>query len=155
MPKFKSVIASVIIILAVIFSAAAFSRASLNLFSAPERASPGNWIKEEQIIVTKDQVTLNILNPTWARFTDTNSMDPFIDEQTNAIEIKPESAEMIQVGDIISYRTSIGTIIHRVIEISSDQQGIYYRVQGDNNTISDPLLVRFKDIEGVVVAVIY
>src|SRR3989344_87490 len=114
---------------------------SFNLFSSRERSSPSDWISEQQISVQKDKVILNILNPTWAKFTNTNSMDPFIDEHSNAIEIKPNSPEQINVGDVISYNSPYGIIIHRVIDINSDQTGLYYTVQGDNNTISDPVKV--------------
>ncbi|OGZ62817.1 MAG: hypothetical protein A2639_01975 [Candidatus Staskawiczbacteria bacterium RIFCSPHIGHO2_01_FULL_34_27] len=82
-------------------------------------------------------------------------MDPFIDEDSHAIEIIPDSPGKIQVGDVISYKTSYGIIIHRVINKGEDNKGVYYLVQGDNNTIRDPFKVRFDEVQGVVVAVIY
>ena len=126
-----------------------------NFLVSQERPSPGDWIKENQIEVTNNQVILKVLNPTWAKFTNTNSMDPFIDENSNAIEILPENPNEINVGDVISYKTSYGIIIHRVIEKGEDNQGIYFLVQGDNNTLRDPFKVRYDDVQGVVVAVIY
>lgn len=126
-----------------------------SFISGKEISSPGNWIDEEQIKVYQNRVVLEIPNTLWAGFTNTNSMDPFLDEQANAIEIKPTDPDSIDVGDVISYKTAYGTIIHRVVEKSLDEEGVYYLVKGDNNVFQDPFKVRFADVQGVVVAVIY
>lgn len=124
-------------------------------FQSHEVHSPSNWIDSKQIKVYEDKVVVDIKNATWARFTNTNSMDPLIDEHSHAIEILPEDPHTIDVGDVISYRTTYGTVIHRVIERGQDQEGLYYIVKGDNNQFTDPFKVRYDAIEGVVVAVIY
>ena len=126
-----------------------------SFFSSKEIHSPSDWIKEKQIKVYPNQVVITVNQPTWASFTNTNSMDPFIDEDSNAIEIKPKSALDIKVGDVISYQTKYGIIIHRVVKVDQDEKGIYYLAKGDNNKLTDPAKVRFKDVVGVVVAVIY
>lgn len=141
-------------VLLIIFSIMVFSFSD-SLLASPERSSPGDWIKEEDIAVRNNQVIFKVLNPTWAKFTDTNSMDPFIDETSHAIEIIPDTPDKINVGDVISYQTSYGIIIHRVIDKGEDEKGIYFIVQGDNLQLRDPFKVRFPDIQGVVVAVIY
>ncbi|MBU1111616.1 MAG: signal peptidase I [Nanoarchaeota archaeon] len=127
----------------------------LNFWGGAEIASPSDWVSEDQIKVYDDTVILQLTGATWAKFTDTNSMDPFLDDGANAIEIMPDSAEDIQVGDIISYQTDSGIIIHRVIEVGEDNDGIYYTVQGDNNSFADPVKVRYSDVVGVLVAIIY
>jgi len=146
----------IIISILLLFSVSAISldKQSGN-FKSPEIDSPGDWIKENQINVYNDKVTLDIEKATWAKFTNTNSMDPFIDEGSNAIEILPEDPEKINVGDVISYRSKDKIIIHRVIDKGKDLDGIYYIVKGDNNTFSDPYKVRYNDVKGVVVVVIY
>jgi len=126
-----------------------------SFFSSPEIQSPGNWIKENQIQVYQNKVILNIDNPSWASFTNTNSMDPFLDEDSHAIEIQPSVPEQIQPGDIISYKTPYGIIIHRVLETGEDNNGPYFIVKGDNNQLKDPYKVRFNQIKGVLVAIIY
>ena len=126
-----------------------------SFFGGNEISSPSDWILEENISVYPDKVVINIENPTWARFTDTNSMDPFFDAESNAIEILPADPHLIKVGDIIAYQTSLGTVIHRVVEKGHDEEGLYYQVKGDNNTLADPLKVRYSDVRGVVVAIIY
>lgn len=125
------------------------------ILKSAELSSPSDWIKQEQIRVSKNGVVLNVRNPFWAEFANTNSMDPFIDEQANAIEISPKDPAAINIGDVISYKSEQEMIIHRVIQKSMDEQGIYFIVKGDNNPIADPVKVRFSDIQGVVVAVIY
>ena len=125
------------------------------IFGGAENASPGDWVKEDQIKVYSDQVVLNISGATWASFTNTNSMDPFLDENSNAIEIIPKNPDAIRVGDVVAYKTSSGVVIHRVVEKGKDTKGIFYLLKGDNNRLGDPVKVRFEDIRGVVVAVVY
>ncbi len=125
--------------------------------SSPERLSPSDHITESQIHVYDDRVVLDISGANWASFTDTNSMDPFFDETANSIELKPKSSNDINVGDIISYRSSLtdGLIVHRVISKNTDSKGIYYIVKGDNNPTQDPEKIRFDQIHGVMIGIIY
>ncbi len=122
-----------------------------------ERLSPYDRIAEQNIRVEKDKVTINVQDAEWSRFTDTNSMDPIIDEGTNAIQIVPKSEEEIHVGDIVSYKSDYadGIIIHRVIETGYDEKGWYCLMKGDNNSRQDPGKIRFSQIKRVVVAIIY
>ena len=124
-------------------------------FGGQELVSPSNWIAEHQIKVYKDKVVIDVKNAIWAGFTNTNSMDPLIDENAHAVEVMPSGPEKIKVGDIISYQTEMGVVIHRVIEVGEDDEGIYYIVKGDNNKFRDLFKVRFVDVQGVVVAIIY
>ncbi|MBU0666686.1 MAG: hypothetical protein ABIC91_07355 [Nanoarchaeota archaeon] len=133
---------------------------SINPFSfdaSPERASPSDWIKEEQIEVWNDRIVIDLKGAYWAAFTNTNSMDPIIDEHANAIEIVPENEAQIEVGDIVSYESEYadGTIIHRVIYKGQDEKGTYFIMKGDNNPSSDPGKIRFNQIKRVLVAIIY
>ncbi|MBW2988382.1 hypothetical protein KY318_02630 [Candidatus Woesearchaeota archaeon] len=124
---------------------------------SPERISPFDWIKENQIHVYQDRVVLEINDPEWASFTDTNSMDPVIDETSHAIEIVPKSPSDIHIGDIVSYKPkgSSETIIHRVIGRGVDEEGVFFVMKGDNNPSRDPGKVRFEQIQRIVVAIIY
>ena len=122
-----------------------------------EKPSPSNWIDERQIIVEGDKVTINIEGAQWSKFTDTNSMDPVIDENANAIQIIPKDESQVHVGDIVSYKSEYadGTIIHRVIEIGYDENGWYCLMKGDNNKSNDPGKIRFSQIKRITIAVIY
>jgi hypothetical protein len=126
-----------------------------SFFGTYEVYSPSDWVKQDQIKVYKDRVILNVPGTKWARFTDTNSMDPILDEDSHALEIIPDNSEQINVGDVIAYQSSYGVIVHRVIEKGEDSEGVYYIVKGDNNKFKDPFKVRFDSIRGVVIAVIY
>ena len=125
--------------------------------SSEDKPSPSNWITKDQINVYQDKVVLDLQNAMWASFKDTNSMDPVIDDKTNSIELKPKKPSLIQVGDIISYNSKTNNLIitHRVIEINQDEQGWYAITKGDNNQEKDPEKVRFQEIEGIVVALLY
>jgi len=129
------------------------------LFSdkAPERPSPCNRVKESQIFVTNDRIVIDFQNAEWATFTDTNSMDPIIDAEANALEYAPKSPEEICVGDIASYHTKLseGVVIHRIVEIGFDEKGWYATFKGDNLAYKDPERVRFEQIERVVIGIIY
>lgn len=121
-----------------------------------ERASPSDWIEEENIHVYEDRVVIDLEGAEWAKFTDSNSMDPVLDKGSNAIQIIPDDPAQINEGDIISYRSDSGSvIIHRVQETGEDEEGWYAIAKGDNNDKPDPQLVRFDDIGRVTVAVIY
>lgn len=126
-------------------------------FGSNELASPEDYISEDDIHVLSDKVVIDIDNPQWARFTDTNSMDPVLDYGTNAIQIIPQTPDQIKIGDIISYQLhgSDSVIIHRVISKGIDDEGDYFVLKGDNNAQSDPNNVRFSQIKRKVVALIY
>ncbi len=126
-----------------------------NFLNSAELMSPQDHISEDQIKVYNDEVILDIDNAVWSSFTDTNSMDPLLDINANGIEIIPQSVNEIHVGDIISYKTENGIVIHRVVDIRLDEQGLYYVLKGDNNPVPDKEKVRFKDVQGILVAVVY
>ncbi len=119
--------------------------------------SPSDRIKEDDIYIFNRRIIINIDNPIVARFTDTKSMEPVINKDSNAIEIAPKNPDEIQVGDIISYETTLskGIVIHRVIEKGIDEEGIYFITKGDNLGYSDPQKIRFSQIKRVVVGILY
>lgn len=121
----------------------------------PIALSPTDRVSEEDILVTDSYIRINVSNASWASFTDTNSMIPTLDIGSNSIEIDPKSEDDIFVGDIISFRYGNITIVHRIIEIKNDSEGKYFVTKGDNNIYPDPVNVRFPDIGGVVIAIIY
>jgi len=124
------------------------------LQSTDDVPSPFDRVQESQIQVHSDKVVLDIPNAYWATFIDTNSMDPVLDQGANAIQVAPKSPSEIYVGDIVSYTSAQGTIIHRVTEIGTDEHGWYAIVKGDNNAFADGK-VRFDQIKRVLVAIIY
>ena len=85
-----------------------------------EKNSPSDWLKQEQIVVKEDEIVIKIENATWAKFADTNSMDPIIDETSHAIKLVPSDPSELNPGDIISFKTDVGTVIHRIIEKGED-----------------------------------
>ena len=123
-----SIVLAMILVVVTMFTLAE-QQIPLTLLGGQENSSPSDWVKEEQIQVYPQRVILNIPGAKWAGFTNTNSMDPFIDETANAIEISPSNPDAIQVGDVISYQTSYGVLIHRVIEKGVDEEGVYYLVK--------------------------
>lgn len=121
--------------------------------SGIEILSPSDWISEEQIKKYEEEVVIKISNASIAGFTDTNSMDPVIDENSNSIEIAP--SDNLKIGDIVSYESGNKKIIHRIIDISEDENGTYYVLKGDNNNNQDKNKVRFEQISGIVVGILY
>jgi hypothetical protein len=126
-------------------------------FFSNEKSSPGDWLSDQQIKVLQNMVVIQQEDVILSSFADTNSMDPLLDSEANGLEIKPEK-DKLQVGDVISYQSDLlgGTVIHRIVEIGQDEKGTYYYTQGDNNKyIQDPEKVRFEQIEGVLIGVLY
>jgi hypothetical protein len=122
---------------------------------AIEKISPAEHIEMDQIHVNKDSVVIDINDANWATFADTNSMDPVIDKGSYGIEITPKSISDINIGDIISYKSEQGIIIHRVISTGIDQNGWYAITKGDNVPVQDPDKVRFSQVKGILVAIVY
>lgn len=129
----------------------------LAVFEVENTIAPSDHVPEEKIHVYNDKIIIEIEDAAWARFTDTNSMLPVIDTGANSIEITPESAEQVHVGDIISYKSKFadGIIIHRVVEVGQDADGWFCKVKGDSLKQEDPGKIRFSQIVGIVVGIIY
>ncbi len=121
---------------------------------SPDLPSPSDHLDEGQISVFDSRVVIRIENVSWATFTDTNSMDPVLDEGANTLEIEPKSQESVKPGDIISYRHGNDVLIHRVVGTGEDEEGWYCLVKGDNVNDS-PATVRFQEINGVVIGILY
>ncbi len=144
------------------FSSTVYSNYSFNFVQSPfatskDRLSPADHVKESQISVYKDKIVIDINNAIWARYTDTNSMDPLFDKGANGIEIAPGSPDSLHIGDIIAYEAgwTDGVVIHRIIGIGNDEQGVYFITKGDNNPLQDPGLVRFSQVKYVLIGIIY
>ena len=122
-----------------------------------ERISPSDHITQDHIRVYDDKIVIDVSNAHWATFTDTNSMDPVFDIESNTIEIKPKEVSQVNIGDIVSYHSTIypGIVIHRVIDIGYDSDGWYAILKGDNNLFRDNERVRFSQVNGIVIAVLY
>ena len=130
---------------------------SEGFFTAREINSPHDHIKKDQIHVYSDRVVIDIENPMWAEFTDTNSMDPLFDETSNSVEIKPKTIMDLHVGDVVAYKPKNfqGLVIHRITEIGLDNDGWYCLAKGDNLSSVDPEKIRFEQVHSVLVAIIY
>ncbi|HLD33154.1 MAG TPA: hypothetical protein VJB66_00385 [Candidatus Nanoarchaeia archaeon] len=122
-----------------------------------ERYSPSDWIVREDIDVAANRVTVEIDEPVLTHFANTNSMDPVLDELSNGVEVKPEKAEDIHVGDVIAYFSyySRQFIVHRVVKLGYDDEGWYAIARGDNQLYNDPGKIRWEQVEGVTVGLLY
>ena len=119
-----------------------------------DNSAPFDFIKEKDIQVYNDKIIINIDGASIGRYAPTGSMKPVLDSSANGIRIKPQSEEDIHIGDIITFRQDNYLIIHRVIDIGTDNEGIYFITKGDNNDIIDGK-IRFKDIEYITIGVIW
>lgn len=118
--------------------------------------SPGDWIDEQNVHVYRNKVVVDLNNVMISSFANTNSMDPLLDAEANGLEIRPVK-DKLRAGDIISYKSKInqGMVIHRIAEIEEDEEGTYYVMKGDNSLFKDIEKVRFEQIEGVLVGILY
>lgn len=123
-------------------------------FRSNEQKAPNERITEENIIVLEDKIILRIANASISRYSNSGSMIPVLDKGTNGIRIKPTTPDEINKGDIISFRRNNRLIVHRVIEKSFDEKGVYFITAGDNNFYNDGK-IRFEDIEYITVGILY
>jgi len=119
--------------------------------------SPSSRISSEDIHIYDDRVVIYLKNAFPVRFFDSRSMHPLINKNAFALEVAPESHEALEVGDIIGYKSKAFniTVVHRIINISQDEQGWYALTKGDANPQPDSEIVRFDDVQGVLVGLIY
>jgi len=118
--------------------------------------SPSDWLSNDNVLQYKDKIVLNLENTRIVSLAPTNSMDPVFDSESQVIEIIPESASEINVGDIISFTESDDkTYIHRIIIKDFDEDGYFFITKGDNNVAPDPNKIRFSQVKGVVAAILY
>lgn len=118
-----------------------------------EISSPYNRVKESDLQLFPDKLIINFPGIALASYTNTNSMDPLLDERTTGIEVTPKTEEEIHVGDVVSYKSGNDLIPHRIIQISEDEQGWYAIVKGDNSESLEK--IRFEQIKYVLIGVIY
>jgi hypothetical protein len=128
----------------------------LDNLSSPELPSPSQRINYSDIDIYDDKIVIHVINVTPVVVTDTNSMDPVMDIGMTMFQIKPKDENDIHIGDIIAAKFPSGDIVvHRVVSIDWDEQGWYIRTKGDNNNKIDSTKIRFKDITGIHIGVIY
>lgn len=120
-----------------------------------EKLSPQSRININDILIDKNFTLINIEGIQAGILRDSNSMDPLLDENNIVLEKIPESTKDIHLGDIIIYEYNDARIIHRVISIGYDNKGWFVITKGDNLLKNDPSKVRFSQIKGVVVGIIY
>lgn len=88
------------------------------------------------------------------------SMTPVIDVYDVVVNVKAFSAESIEIGDIITFKSKSSlsegmTITHRVIEVIKKENGkIEFVTQGDHNENPDAGYVQFEDIIGKEIFII-
>jgi signal peptidase I len=119
--------------------------------------SPFSKIDREDIKVFPDRVIIYVNKAFPVYFSDSRSMYPFINENVFALEIVPEKTDDMKVGDIIGFESETfnTTVIHRIIETGTDENGWYAVTKGDDNPATDPAKVRFEDVKGVLIGLIY
>lgn len=117
--------------------------------------APSDKINHNKIEVYEDRVVIRLENASISKYAGTQSMIPVFDTGANGIRIVPEKETDIEIGDIITYESDKGDlIVHRVIKIGEDEEGVYFIPKGDNNILPDKK-VRFSQIRYITVAIIY
>ena len=122
-------------------------------FGSEERLSPQDIIKEEHLQLFSDKLIINFPEIYLAHYSNTNSMDPLIDEHSTGLEIIPKSKEDIHVGDIIAYQSGKDLIAHRVISTGKDETGWFAVLKGDNSEEYEK--IRFEQVRYALIGVLY
>ena len=119
-----------------------------------DNSAPFDYINENDITIYDDKIVINIEDASMSRYAPTGSMKPLLDENSNGIRVVPDSIEDIHVGDIISFKQDNLLIVHRVVEIGEDEDGVYFITKGDNTNLIDGK-IRFEDVEYKTIGVIW
>jgi signal peptidase I len=117
--------------------------------------APETHVPISDILVSQSKVIISVPDLQQGIVAASQSMDPYLDENDVVLEVKVTDPAEIHEEDIIVFQRGEERIIHRVIEIGHDEEGWYARTKGDNNIRADPEKVRFSDVRGLVVGVIY
>lgn len=115
---------------------------------------PSDTINGKNIEVYEDRIVIYVNDASLSQFRSTGSMLPTLGENANGIEIKPESPEQIEIGDIIAFQYGNIMIIHRVIDKGVDSKGYYFVTKGDNNQEADGK-VYWEQVRYVTVGLLY
>lgn len=135
-----------------------FTKGNVDLTTRPIEA-PKDRVSEDQIYVLKDKIEVIVPNAEWSSYEPTGSMEPVLTDTANGLYVLPKGPEDIQVGDIVAYTLGDGQskdIVHRVIEITKDENGnYYYTTKGDANPVADPDPVPYQNIKRILIGILY
>ena len=117
---------------------------------APRLSGIDVLLTPDGLFIKQDKLNLSSV-------TDTKSMNPTITADHTAIFTTDFIASNLPVGTIIAYRSPSFQIpiMHRIIKLDSDSQGLCYSIQGDNNPSPDPECVKPSQIIGVVIGTVF
>ena len=131
-----------------------FGNLSGFVVSNGDNPHPSDFIKDSQISFEGNKIVVDIDDPILTHYENSGSMEPVLGGDSTGIGFKPDSPDQINVGDIVSFRQKGILIVHRVVEIGKDSDGIYFITKGDNSN-SDDGKVRFDNVTSVLVGVLY
>ena len=127
--------------------------------SGVERPSPVGTIPQSAVERFADRIVIKQPGLKLIKdIADTNSMDPLFDTDHTLIVRSKDSfdANDLKEGDIIIYLNGDGRlVVHRVIQVDADEQGKFYKCEGDNNNRPDAYIIRDINIKYLVAGVIY
>ena len=118
-------------------------------------SAPRQHVPFSDVDIKTDAVTIRIDNVSAGIVAPTGSMLPLLTNNTLVLEKTPLKPRDIAPGDIIIYESESTRIIHRVIAVGMDDAGWFAVAKGDSNDEPDPYRVRFPQVRGVVVGIIY
>lgn len=118
-------------------------------------SAPSHRIPLSQVQFGQDSVVINIDDVVPGLIAPTGSMEPVLTADTIVLEVTPETPAEILPGDIVIYELDDSRIIHRVVRIGWDRHGWFAITKGDSNPAEDPHKVRFDQVRGILVGIIY
>ena len=77
------------------------------------------------------------------------SMEPTIN--TTDVVITKEQSQDFEKGDIIAFQNSKAVTVHRIVDISKEDEVTLYQTKGDNNNTADFKKVKQSEVKGKVV----
>lgn len=123
--------------------------------SSGDVPSPSNKLHLSQIKSYDDKIVILVKNASLVSYANTKSMDPCVDESMTGISISPSSKSDIHIGDIVSFNYKNRVVTHRVFKRGWDEKGWYIMTKGDNVPSQDYVKIRWEQIEGIQIGLLY
>ncbi|HLD02490.1 MAG TPA: hypothetical protein VJC07_02205 [Candidatus Nanoarchaeia archaeon] len=120
-----------------------------------ERDSPADRLTKDNIQFYPNRVIIDFNGVSGTKYTNTNSMDPTLDEDTIGLEIPVTGDTKLKVGDIVAYEDSQSgnLFVHRIKKVISE--GKLYIVGADNIKFFGNEIVSHDRIKYVSIGLLY
>ena len=127
----------------------------ISMSTIQEKPSPSIRIGQDNLAFLPDKVVISYPGIKGSSYSDTNSLDPYIDDGMTGLSIPVNSETKLYIGDIISYKQGNKVYTHIISAIEPNSNGNIYIVNGTYNKVLLSTRVSHEEVLFVKVGNIY